>query len=225
MDGGAWWAAVRGVAKSRTRLSDWLDFHVSLSCIGEGNGNPLQCSCLESPGDGGAWWAAVYGVAQSWTGLKRLSSSSSPFTVETWHPAHLVIGPCDWCIRDWTQQPVLSLQSHLPTMTPLTAACQEWLDPDSVRRSAFQLALQGSSQMWRVCQPHSTLGSHSRVAWPSAEDSVPFALPATILQTGLCPLTHGPLGGTTSNLLIKCWHLWVIYSLKICTRADSRLVI
>ena len=43
--------------------------------IGEGNGNPLQCSCLENPRDGGAWWAAVYGVAQSWTRLKRLSSS------------------------------------------------------------------------------------------------------------------------------------------------------
>ena len=48
----------------------------SLSCFGEGNGNPLQCSCLESPRDGGAWWAAVYGVAQSRTRLKRLSSSS-----------------------------------------------------------------------------------------------------------------------------------------------------
>ena len=47
----------------------------SLSCIGEGNGNPLQCSCLENPRDGGAWWATVYGVAQSRTGLKRLSSS------------------------------------------------------------------------------------------------------------------------------------------------------
>ena len=52
-----------------------LDFHFSLSYIGEGNGNPLQCSCLENPGDGGAWLAAVYGVAQSWTRLKRLSSS------------------------------------------------------------------------------------------------------------------------------------------------------
>ena len=47
--------------------------HFSLPCIGEGNGNPLQCSCLENPRDGGAWWAAVYGVAQSRTRLKRLS--------------------------------------------------------------------------------------------------------------------------------------------------------
>ena len=57
--------------------TDWLHFHFSLSCIGEGNGNPLQCSCLENPRDGGAWWAAVYGVTQSWTWLKWLSSSSS----------------------------------------------------------------------------------------------------------------------------------------------------
>ena len=71
MDGGAWWAAVHGVTKSRTRLSDFIfTFHFSLSCIGEGNGNPLQCSCLENPRDGGAWWAAVYGVTQSRTRLK-----------------------------------------------------------------------------------------------------------------------------------------------------------
>jgi len=111
-DGGAWWAAVYGVAQSRTWLkqlssssrrrrwhptpvllpgkshgwrslvgcspwgrkesdmTEWLHFHFSLSSIGEGNGNPLQCSCLENPRDGGAWWAAVYGVAQSRTRLK-----------------------------------------------------------------------------------------------------------------------------------------------------------
>ena len=57
--------------------TEWLHFHFSLSCIGEGNGNPLQCSCLENPRDGGVWWAAIYGVAQSWTRLKWLSSSSS----------------------------------------------------------------------------------------------------------------------------------------------------
>ena len=58
-------------------MTEQLHFHFSLSCIGEGNGNPLQCSCLENLRDGGAWWAAVYGVAQSRTWLKRLSSSSS----------------------------------------------------------------------------------------------------------------------------------------------------
>ena len=55
-------------------MTQWLDFHFSLSCTGEGNGNPLQCSCLENPRDGGGWWAAVSGVAQSRTRLKRLSS-------------------------------------------------------------------------------------------------------------------------------------------------------
>ena len=54
-----------------------LHFDFSLSCIGGGNGNPLQCSCLENPRDGGAWWAAVYGVAQSWTRLKQLSSKGT----------------------------------------------------------------------------------------------------------------------------------------------------
>ena len=51
-------------------MTEQLHFHFSLSCIGEGNGNPLQCSCLENPRDGGAWWASIYGVAQSWTQLK-----------------------------------------------------------------------------------------------------------------------------------------------------------
>ena len=56
-------------------MAEQLHFDFLLSRIGEGNGNPLQCSCLENPRDGGAWWTAVYGVAQSWTQLKRLSSS------------------------------------------------------------------------------------------------------------------------------------------------------
>ena len=117
MDREAWHAAVHGVTKSQTWLSNWtelmvwrrqchptpvllpgkshgrrslvgspwgrwesdmterLPFHFPLSYIGEGNGTPLQCSCLKNPRDGGAWWAAVYGVAQSRTRLKRLSSS------------------------------------------------------------------------------------------------------------------------------------------------------
>ena len=75
--------------------TEWLHFHFSLSCIGEGNGNPLQCSCLENPRDRGAWWAAISGVAQSQTWLKWLSSSSNsssssssmiplPFTLLIW---------------------------------------------------------------------------------------------------------------------------------------------
>ena len=63
-----------GLEESGTTERLYFDF--SLSCIGEGNGNPLQCSCLENPRDGGAWWAAVNGFTQSRTRLKRLSSSS-----------------------------------------------------------------------------------------------------------------------------------------------------
>ena len=61
--------------REESDVTERLHFYFSLSCIGEGNGNPLQCPCLENPRDGGAWWAAVYGVAQSRTRLKRLSSS------------------------------------------------------------------------------------------------------------------------------------------------------
>ena len=65
---------------SKLDMAERFHFHFSLSCIGEGNGDPLQCSCLENPRDGGASWAAVCGVAQSRTRLKRLSSSSPSLT-------------------------------------------------------------------------------------------------------------------------------------------------
>ena len=66
----------RSLVGAQLEMTERLHFHFSLSCIGEGNGNPLQCSCLANPRNGGAWWAAVYGVAQSRTWLKWLSSSS-----------------------------------------------------------------------------------------------------------------------------------------------------
>jgi len=72
-------------------MTEQLHFHFSLSCIGEGNGSPLQCSCLENPRGRGVWWAASYGVAQSQTRLKRLSSSSIYFVylfIHRWIPGH-----------------------------------------------------------------------------------------------------------------------------------------
>ena len=72
MDKGAWWAAVHGVTQSPTRLKQFS----MQAYFGEGNGDPLQYSCLENPRDWGAWWAAVYGVTQSRTRLKQLSNSS-----------------------------------------------------------------------------------------------------------------------------------------------------
>ena len=77
------WRSLLGCSPWGCQESDtteWLPFHFSLSCIGEGNGNPLQYSCLENPRDRGAWWAAVYGVTQSRTRLKWLSSSSNTKT-------------------------------------------------------------------------------------------------------------------------------------------------
>ena len=71
-------------------MTERLHFHFSLSCFGEGNGNPLQYSCLENPRDGGSWWAAIYGVTQSRRRLKRLSSSSSSGSFRTSLVAQLV---------------------------------------------------------------------------------------------------------------------------------------
>ena len=68
---------LQSMGSLESEKTERLHFHFSLSCIGEGNGNPLQCSYLENPRDGGAWRAAIYGVTQSGTRLKRLSSSSS----------------------------------------------------------------------------------------------------------------------------------------------------
>ena len=79
------WRSLVGCSQWGRKESDTterLHFHFSLSCIGEGNGNPLQCSCLENTRNGGALCAAVYGVAQSWTRLKRLSSSSSQLSLD-----------------------------------------------------------------------------------------------------------------------------------------------
>ena len=86
--------------------TEQLPFHFSLSCVGKGNGNPLQCSCLENPRDGGGWWAAVSGVAQSRTRLKWLSSIyyrplvrySCPLSAGILH-ALLCLKVYSWCIR------------------------------------------------------------------------------------------------------------------------------
>jgi len=79
--------------------TEWLPFHFSLSCIGEGNGNPLQCYCLENPRDRRAWWAAIYGVAQSQTRLKWLGSiRPKPFS--------------------WGQSPEEYLFIHPPLLLP-----------------------------------------------------------------------------------------------------------
>ena len=82
--------------RSESDTTEQFHFHFSLSCIGERNGNPLQCSCLENPRDRRAWWAAISGVAQSQTRLKRLSSSSS----KTWKQPRCPLTD-DWIRKLW----------------------------------------------------------------------------------------------------------------------------
>ena len=102
-----------GVAEGWTRLSDFT-FTFSLSCIGGGNGKPLQCSCLENPRDGGAWWAAVHGVAKSWTRLKRLGSSSSSRCLSSSEVSFLFLVRCEF-YHLWTSL-VAQMVKNLPAV-------------------------------------------------------------------------------------------------------------
>ena len=111
--------------------SERLHFHFSLSCIGEGNGNPLQCSCLENPRDGGAWWAAVYGVTQNRTQLKRFSSSSSSSLINRSNPSLLMLVP-HWEPVIYHYNHSLATYSALLSSSPLVfhlGKSQSWLNP------------------------------------------------------------------------------------------------
>ena len=139
--------------RKESDTTERLHFHFSLSCIGEGNGNPLQCSCLENPRDGGAWWAAVYGVAQSWTRLRRLSSSSSSSSYSK-----------------LTCQSTLGLKEFIKILTDfLLPACMpatsfpcsspkvtEFCVPSVLGRC---VSLFGILFTWLLCNPSSLMGS------------------------------------------------------------------
>ena len=88
-------------------MTERLHFQFSLSCIGGGNGDPLQCSYLENPRDGGAWWAAVYGVAQSRTRLKRLSSSSSSMHAKSFQLCPTLWDSMDGSLPDFSVHGIL----------------------------------------------------------------------------------------------------------------------
>ena len=131
-----------------------LHFHFSLSCIGEGNGNPLQCSCLENPRDRGAWWAAVYGVTQSRTGLKRLSSSSSSSSSSRASLAARMVNNLPAIQETWVWS--LSQEDPLVKGTATHSSILAWripwtavqgvteLDTPSPSLSRFQVFLRGS---------------------------------------------------------------------------------
>ena len=108
---------------SQSHTTERLHFHYSLSCIGEGNGNPPQCSCLENPRDGGAWWAAC-GVAQSWTRLMWLSSNSSNECVCDRYPVVTRELSWEYCGRflpmSYTKGPFLKYLFKLPVLWLVT---------------------------------------------------------------------------------------------------------
>ena len=113
------------LGREESDTTERLPFHFSFSCIGEGNGNPLRCSCLENLRDWGAWWAAVYGVAQGWTRLKWLSSSSTAkkITALTWVVIYL--WPCQACHPCWLIPQVTIQKSMRTTLgTPGRERCQ-----------------------------------------------------------------------------------------------------
>ena len=105
-------------------MTERLHFHFSLSCTGEGNGNPLRYSCLENPRDGGAWWAAIYGVAQSRTRLKQLSSSSNISLHRSLRKAFFSLlailwkSALEWVYFSFSPLPFTSLLSQLFVRSP-----------------------------------------------------------------------------------------------------------
>ena len=106
--------------REESDTTEQLHFHLSLSCIGEGNGNPLQYSCLENPRDRGAWWAPVYGVAQSRTRLTQLSSITQHKSQHPWAEGFSPSGP-KWCSQVSTSTHTSS--SNKITYSLLTVSC------------------------------------------------------------------------------------------------------
>ena len=119
------WGSLVGCSpwgREESDTTEQLHLHFSLSCTGEGNGNPLHCSCLENPRDVGAWWVAVYGVAQSQTRLKWLSSSSS--STQMYIYAYIGGGLFIYLFFSSTS---LLLATHLPS--PSSCMCAQLCNP------------------------------------------------------------------------------------------------
>ena len=131
MDRGAWQAAVHGVTKSRTRLSDWATSLFTFMHWRRKWQSLFQCSCLENPRDRGAWWAAVHGVTQSCTWLKRLGSSSSS---DSWESGHFLLPPEGRDQDNWTQHCINGWCS-IPTSWINKHPFNHWLPKLSVHRN------------------------------------------------------------------------------------------
>ena len=136
-----WWKEEPGGLQSMGLLRVGHDWATSLSllCMGEGNGNPLQCSCLENPRDGGACWAAVYGVTQSWTRLKRLSSSSSSLPGS---PVHRILQAR---ILEWVAIPFSRVSSLSQDWTWVSRIAGGFFTTWATRENSAFLGLRGLS--------------------------------------------------------------------------------
>ena len=138
------WMKEPGGLQSMGSLRVAHDWATSLSCIGEGNGIPLQCSCLENPRDGGAWWAAIYGVAQSRTRLKWLSSSSSSKYLYCLLKHFEIPLKCMWpCALCSDAQSCLTLSEPLDCSLP-SLLCP-WDSPGKVEWSGLPFLSPGES--------------------------------------------------------------------------------
>ena len=127
--------------------TEHLHFHFSLSCVGEGNGNPLQHSCLENPRDEGAWWAAVYGVSQSQTQLKWLSSSSSRLVI--------TFLPRSKCLLIWwlqLQSAVILEPRKIKSATVSPSICHEVMGLDAMMLVFWMLSFQPTFSLSALAQ-------------------------------------------------------------------------
>ena len=140
-------------ARKELDMTKRLHFHFLLSCIGEGNSNPLQCSCLENPRDGRAWWAAVYGVAQSQTWLKWLSSSNSSILIAL-PSCSTGPGPWAWPLTQFhftDSDPPLSGHSSHKSIPPVAGGTETTAN-DTMCCSPIipRTEIQGSSKKWVI---------------------------------------------------------------------------
>ena len=177
--------------------TQWLHFHFSLSCIGEGNGNPLQCPCLENPRDWGAWWTAFYGHAQSRTRLKQLSSSSSS-------KVNVKLEMNNFLIKYLTEWKIWKKWTNIAT---------DQFEIDSLSKVQFSLSVMSDSfwlhelQHARPPCPSPTPGVHSKISFKSVMPSSHLILCCPLLLLPPIPPRNGVFSNE-STLLMRCPKYW-----------------
>ena len=185
--------------REESDMTKWLHFHFSLSCIGEGNGNPLQCSCLENPRDGEAWWAAIYGVAQGRIWLKRLSSSSS----------NVDMGPGVFhrLFTDVSRDPPFLIAVYSPLHAYATPSSPHIIlfDLSKVTSRLWSFGLKHGFSLFQIRPDLKCLQSGWMPRWWDFRDSCPQVSPSSHVRSYPLPTppdTGGALSGTQLSLYI-----------------------